>query len=344
MRLVERLTNKTGGIDGHPLNFAFRDDQSQPQVGVQLVNDATAAKPAVIFGSTISAICNAMAPLLATGPVDYCLSPGIHPPAGSYVFTASVSSSDYLKALLRYFRLKGWTRIAIITTTDASGQDIDRGFAQTLAMPENHAIKIVAHVHFNPSDVSIAAQMARIRAAHPQAVIGWATGAAGATVFRGLVEAGIDLPTAASTSNMTFAQMIRYAAFLPKQLYFAVPEWVADGDPRLGLDPAVVRQQKQYFATMRAAGIEPDAATETGWDPPHVVIALLRKLGPGATAAQLRDAMVHLKGFAGIDGFYNYPETPQRGINVTNTVIARWNPTAKHWYPVSKPGGTPLKP
>ena len=40
---------------------------------------------------------------------------------------------------------------------------------------------------------------------------------------------GIDVPTGTTDGNMTLAQMQRYAAFLPPQLYFPSAQWVALG-------------------------------------------------------------------------------------------------------------------
>ena len=73
--------------------------------------------------------------------------------------------------------MKGWTKIALMTTTDASGQDAERGIQEVLSRAENAAVKLVENVHFNPSDVSVAAQIERIRASAPDAFIAWTTGA-----------------------------------------------------------------------------------------------------------------------------------------------------------------------
>ena len=59
-------------------------------------------------------------------------------------------------------------------------------------MPENKDITLVDRVHFNPTDVSVAAQIERVKAAKPQAFIAWSTGAPIATVFKGIVQAGLD--------------------------------------------------------------------------------------------------------------------------------------------------------
>ena len=79
-RCTRRDVNKAGGIKGRPLHFVYHDDQTSPQVAVQLANDVLAEKPAVILGSSLVAMCAAIAPLMKNGPVDYCLSPGYHPP------------------------------------------------------------------------------------------------------------------------------------------------------------------------------------------------------------------------------------------------------------------------
>src|SRR5258708_17240112 len=92
MQLVEKVVNEAGGIQGRPLKLVFQDDQSSPQTAVQLANQAIAKHPPVVMGSSLVAMCNAMAPLMQSGPVQYCLSPGVHPNDGSYMFTSSVST------------------------------------------------------------------------------------------------------------------------------------------------------------------------------------------------------------------------------------------------------------
>jgi branched-chain amino acid transport system substrate-binding protein len=339
---TEKVINREGGLHGKPVKFVFHDDQTSPQVAVQITTDILANHPPVVFGSTISALCNAMTPLMKDGPVHYCFSPSVRPVEGGYEFTSQVASRDQQHALVRYFRAKGWTRIALITTTDASGQDADKSFTDIVKEPDYADIKLVADEKFTATDVSITAQIAHIAAAQPQAIISWATAAAGATVFRALIQAGIDLPVAASGSNMTYGQMTDYAGFLPKQLYFGVSAWAAHGNPAIDLPPAVLDEQKKFFAVMKEAGLHPDASADIGWDTQRLVIAALNTLPPGATAAQLHDYLVHLKGYQGIDGTYDFVKVPQRGLDLGNTIVVRWDAAAKDWLPVSKLTGVPL--
>ena len=342
LQLAEKVANATGGI-GKPVHFVFHDDQSSPQVAVQLTNEVLAQHPAVLLGSSIVAMCSAMGPLVqVSGPVQYCFSPGIHPEKGSYVFTSSVSTLDLANAVIRYFRLKGWTKIALMFSTDASGQDAERGLKSVIDLPENKDVSVVTTAHFNPQDVNVSAQIEQVKAANPQAFIAWSTGAPIATIFRAMLQAGLDVPTATTDGNMTRAQMKQYEAFLPKQLYFPAAEWVVANDPKFPMEAAVAEKQKAFYAAFKDAGAQPDIASELAWDPALILIDALKKLGPDAGAQKIRDYIAGLKGYTGVNGVYDFEKVPQRGLSVDNAVVTRWSAEAKNWQVVSKATGTPL--
>jgi len=341
LQLAQTAINKRGGIHGRKVEFAYFDDQTNPQTTVQLTNQLLAQKPTVILGSSLVSSCNAMAPLMENGPVMYCFSPGIHPKKGSYVFSSTVSTADLAAAQLRYFRMKGWTRIAIMTSADATGQDAERGLDKILARPENKGMKVVDRAHFNLTDVSVAAQIEHIKEAKPQALIAWSSGSPIATVFKGIVQAGLNVPVATTNANMTYAQMKQYAAFLPKQLYIPSAEWVKhQGGAKL--NPAVEKAQKEFFDLYKGAKVKPDAGATLSWDPAMIVVHALRHLKAGASAGQLRDYINGMKGFAGINGMYDFTKRPQRGLDINSVIVTRWSHAKNTWVVVSKPTGTPL--
>jgi branched-chain amino acid transport system substrate-binding protein len=341
LEFLKKSVNKSGGINGRDLNFVYYDDQSSPQTAVQLATQIMASNPPVILGPSIVAMCNAAGALMKNGPVMYCLSPGIHPAKGSFVFTSSASTYDLAKALMRYFRTKGWTNIAVMTSSDASGQDAERGLNEAAAMAENGTIKIVARAHFNITDVSVAAQIENVKAAKPQAFIAWSTGAPIATIFKGIVQAGLDVPTATTDGNMTYAQMKNYADFLPRQLYIASAQWAAYGMP--GIDAKVAKAQGAFYEEYAAAGLKPDLPASIAWNTGLIVVDALRTLGPNVTAVQLRDYLQNLKGFAAIDGVHDFGASPQRGLDLSHVVVTHWDPAKGTWVPLSKPGGEPLR-
>ena len=333
-------TQGKAAIGGRDLHFTFHDDQSSPQVAVQLATQIVSNKPAVMIGSALVGMCNAMAPLMRRGPVMYCTSPGIYPAPGSFVFSASSATKDLMAAQMRFFRLRGLTKIALITSTDASGQDALRHAHEVLAAPENKEMQLVSDTSFNPADVSASAQIQRIKGAGPQAVIAWSTGAAIGTVFKAIADAGIDVPVATTDGNMTYAAMKQYADILPRALYIPSPDWPQSA--KLEQSAPVREAKAAFFAAYDGTDALPDGPASFAWDPAVLILSALRAVGPDATAEQVRAALAGMKGVAASEGEYDFTQVPQRGLDESNVVVTLWDPAAKTWTVVSKARGVPL--
>jgi branched-chain amino acid transport system substrate-binding protein len=336
--VVEDLVNKSGGVHGRPIKFVIEDDQSNPQIAVQLVNGAIAQHPAVVIGGSLAAICNAIIPLVNNGPVLYCLSPGVHPADGSYVFSANITAEGMLAGASSYARQRGWLRVAAITSTDTTGQDADRGIDATFNA--QNGFQIVDREHFNPTDISVAAQIARVKASGAQVLIAWATGTPVATVLRATQDAGLDIPLVLGSGNVTYAQMKAYAGFLPKNALFpANAPFGASQLPKGALKQRVT----EFYDAFKAVGVRPDVGQITPWDALLLIVSAYRKLGPDATAAQVREYLTNLRGYVGAMGPYDFRAKPQRGLDESNVLMVRWDTAADTWVGVSTLGGKPLK-
>lgn len=340
LHVVEKVVNTTGGIQGRPIKFTYFDDQSSPQVAVQLANQVIAKKVPIVIGSTLVALCSAMAPLMKDGPVMYCLSPGIYPEKGTYVFTGSTSVTDLLTTTARYYREKHYTKVAVITSTDASGQDGERNVGAAFGGPEGRGIEIVDREHFNLTDISVAAQMAHIKASRAQAMVAWVTGTAFGTILRGAQDAGVTIPITTSTGNLVYKQLDGYKGLIGNNVYFPGSPGVAvDALPRGTTKDSV----DTYLRAMKDAGIRPDQANTLAWDPTLMLIDALRKYGTDATPTQIRDYIANLRGWAGIYGTYDFEKYPQRGLGAGSIVMVRWDTAKGTWDSVSAMGGSPLK-
>jgi branched-chain amino acid transport system substrate-binding protein len=333
--------NRGGGIQGRPVAFVFHDDQSSPQHAVQIIQQILPSQPAIVIGSALQAMCNAIAPLMAKGPVLYCLSNSYKPPAGGYSFSSGNSTPDMAEVLIRYFRLKGLTKIAVLNSIDATGQSADQAIDQILARPENAGIKKVEHQHFNLSDVSVAAQMQRIDAAGAQALLAWTTGSALATVFKAMIQAGVDIPVGTTAGNQIVSQMEQYDAFLPKQVLIGSALYPPH-EGIITLDPRVEAVQQAMYKTMKELNVGVDVGTGATWDSASIVIDGLRKFGPKATAQELRDYIANLTDYPGIEGIYDFKTYPDRGIGPASSTVVMYDRVGKRWVWLSKPGGEPL--
>ena len=337
--VIEEVVNKHGGIRGRPVKFVIADDQSSPQVAVQLTNGFIAKNVPIVFGSTISAMCQAQAALIKNGPVVWCFSPVPRPPAGSFMFVTFQTTEDYIEACIRYAKGRGLTKLGLIATTDASGQDFDSSYERAIAKPEFRNMSAVAHEHFNITDLSAAAQIARIKTAGAQYIVSWVTGTALGTLLRAGIDAGLDLPVCSTPANLAYAQLRGLSAVMPSNLLF--PATAPYAPNMLAAGPAK-QAVFEYLDALRSHGIQPDQGTLAPWSPALIAIEALRKYGTTITAEQMRAYIAGYKG-TGVLGDYNFPARPQRGVDASTVLIARWDKARDSVIAVSKFGGEPLR-
>lgn len=339
MLLIEALVNKTGGIgaDHRPIHFSISDDGSNTQTGVQLQNQILSTKAPIMIGPGLTQQCNAVQPLVRdNGPAQYCLSPAIKTTPGGYVWSSSVSLEDDIVVTVRYLRLRGFTRMAILSSTDATGQEADRDYDVAKARAENKSVEYVAHEHFNLSDVSVAAQMARIKAANPQVLLTSTVGPAFGTELHGVTDAGLDIPVACSNGDMVSAQLDSYKTFAPKELIF--PGVLASVQDAVG--PGPVRDaQAVYFKAFKEAGVKPEFTNTLGWDPTMIVVDAIKHLGPNASPQKYREYINALHGFAGINGIYDFRGGDGHGIGQNAVIMMAWDGVAKDFKQISKRNG-----
>jgi branched-chain amino acid transport system substrate-binding protein len=322
LKILEAQVNKSGGINGRPVQFVVYDDASVPATALQVMNQIMAQKPAAILGTGFTATCNAILPASrANGPVTYCLTPGIHPPAGAYAFSANVGTESMAPSMLRFFKEKGWTKFAFMSSTDASGQDVENAITVAMQRPEFKSMTLVDKERFNVTDISVAAQIARIKNAQPQAVIFWTAGTGFGTLLHGAHDAALDVPVMGGNANELYSQLAQYKDFLPKELYFPSPRSIAEGGTR----PGPIRDaQTPYFAAFHAHNLKPDLAATMAWDPALIIIDAYKKVGVDATPEQVRDYIEHLHGWVGVNGVYDFADGSQRGIGENACVILRY--------------------
>jgi len=275
------------------------------------------------------------------GPVNYCLSPGVEGEPGGFTFASSIAAHDIIAGEVRYLHDRGWRRLAWISSTDASGQDGELGFNAALALPQNAGITVADREHFNVADLSVEAQLTRIKAANVDAIVTWTSGAQMGTLLRGIQDVGLDkLPLMISAANLSYRNLKAFAQMLPANaLSCANDAFSAD----VITDPAVKRALLDMTEAFKAAGERPDYLSTLAWSSASVVLAALRQVGPDASAEELRKHIAGLRGFADAEGRLDFTTVPQRGLNSANAFVVRWDAANDRFVPVSRAGGIPLR-
>jgi branched-chain amino acid transport system substrate-binding protein len=323
LRVLESTVNAAGGVNGRKVKFEYADDESNPQVAVQLASALIAKKVPLIFGPVFTATCQAVAPLVdKAGPVSFCLSPTIFPRSNGYMFMGAPSIDDVQPVLFRYLVSRKLTKVAMMTSTDASGADFEKRVDGILAAPEFKDLKVVTREHFAVGDISVAAQMSRIKAVAPDVLLTFTVGTPFGTLLKGIHDAGLDIPIYGSGGNFTYAQMQQYASFLPKELFLNGSRGITPDPTATG---AVKRAQDRYFAALGKAGLRSEFPTSIPWDPMNIVLEAMRRAGPDADAQKLWSTMQSLKGYTGIEGTYDFTTRDQRGLGESSTALFRYD-------------------
>ena len=339
LKALEQYVNRNGGLRNRPIHIAFHDNQSSPQVDIQLTNQVLAAHPSIVVDSGPAYNCGAVAALYARGPVLWCLSPAFYPDKSPYAFTGGFESIEGMKTILTYMQRSGWKRIAILTLTDLAGQEADKSLHELLASPSYRDITPVAWEHFGSNDISVRAQLARMHAASPQAILAWASGAPNGIFYTSLRDAGWDIPVLGSSSVQVGAFVKRFGTLFPENYYVYSAAWPAYSRLREGAYKAVLRK---YLSIFDAAGVSPDANDVIAWDSVMIVVEAYEKLGLDATPDQMRDYISSLRGYAGMSGIYDFRSYPQRGLGINDSIVVKWNHAKNVWEPVSGRAGADL--
>jgi branched-chain amino acid transport system substrate-binding protein len=337
--ILQADVNRGGGVHGRAIRFAIVDSQSNPQIAVQLTGQILARHPAVVIGDSALSTCAAMAPLLANGPLQFCLSPGFKPPLNGTSYSIGTPPPQQAIAVLRFARAHGWTRLAMLNQNDATGDSASKSFTDELATPENHTVALVANERFSPGDISIAAQLARIRAAGAQFIVTYNSGAPFGIVARGLHDAGVDLPVFTSPGNLSYVELKAFGENLPRQLYFASGPLPPDG-PQIENGP-LKATDLAYLDAFRRQGQRPDWGNATAWDTGSIVIAALRARGLDADPSDLRSYINAIHDLPTIQGIADFRNGEGRGVY--DARVLAWDNARSTWTIASGPGGAPKR-
>src|SRR5262249_44838727 len=100
--------------------------------------------------------------------------------------------------------------------------------------------------------------------------------------------------------------------------------------------------QQSMYAALAKRGLKADNMAATTWEAGLIVASEMRKLGTGATAAQIRQYINVLTDFAGEHVNDNFNKHPQRVLGPERPTVAAYDAKSDSWVWLSQPGGEPL--
>lgn len=320
--LAEQI-NKRGLLKNGTIQLNFLDNQSSPSVAVTAASPFLGKAQFLINGSVSNTEIpvNALVQPDSKGPVVYNVSPAIYPDPGSFIFAGTAPTDDVASVSAHYAKRQNWTRVAVITSTDPSGQDGRK--AALAAVKKVPGMQVVADEQFGTTDTSVSSQIAHIAAAKPDVIVLWSTGAQIGTVFQGMKTAGLsDVPTIMSYGNINFDLMEKLKDVLPKTL---LSQGASYFFTNLKFPAAQKSQIDLLYASMNAKPGQVDASPSYVDDGLLVYINALNHVGLDATSAQIRDYLESLTNWSGIDGIYSFSKEDHRGITGDSYGIVQYD-------------------
>jgi branched-chain amino acid transport system substrate-binding protein len=202
VQLYAEQVNRRGGIDGHPLELVVYDNESNPEKSSSNAKKLVQRdKVAAVIGTVLTATSNAAKSVAQEEKVVmYSLSASYNPSyPDSYTFATWVASSGQVEAIYDYFVKKGIKCVATLCATDSTGQT---WLDETNKSAKKYGLEVTSE-RFNVKDVDVTAQLAKLKASNPQALIVGVTGAPNAVVAKNFNQMGFKIPYSSTAGNIS---------------------------------------------------------------------------------------------------------------------------------------------
>jgi branched-chain amino acid transport system substrate-binding protein len=313
-RLAVKEISASGGIKGTPVEFIFEDTQSKKEQVVSIVQKFVARDKVVsIIGSSTSGEAFTGAPIANENKtpilIPFATAAGINHKIGPFVFRNSLPDSEIIPVVVRKVNAKlKLQRVAIIyDNADQYGQDVYKHYKGAL---ENNKIPIVDTETFARGDVNYSAQLTKIKAANPDALVVAALPEEGANILFQARDMGMtDIPVLAGNAFNT-AKLFKIAG---KAVAGCIngTAWLRDFSSKRNLE--FVKNFKQTYNT------DPDQFAAQSYDAVFIMADALKRAKNPYERDSVRQALQEAKDFQGVTNKLSFKadgDAEQEGIVV----------------------------
>ena len=323
--MVVKKINEEGGINGRPLQLVIADDEGDPTKAALIAKKFIESdKVTAIIGPTRTDTGMAAKPIVEQMkvPTFMCVGgdPVITVAPFKWTFKSPQRTSVAVRKTFDYLKKKGIRNVAIITSADGFGRDGKNWLEKTA--PE-YGLKILAAESFQATDNDMTAQLVKIKAASPEAIICWTIGKAGSIVAKNVRQLAIKAPLyqchglpdpiyvklagEASEGNIMPSTKLMVSAQLP------------DSDPQKKVILEFIRLYTDVYKYDRQFPIN----THSGyaWDAIYIVANAMKKAG--TDNEKLREAIEGTKGYIGVSGVYNLTAEDHNGLGMDSMVMVQ---------------------
>jgi branched-chain amino acid transport system substrate-binding protein len=318
--IVEEV-NKSGGINGHPLELVLYDDEGDAtKCNVSMKKLINQDKVSVVIGPSTSGTSLAIVSVAdkAQIPLISCAaSKKIVMPVEKrhWVFKVPGSDIHVAQRIFDHMKSKGITKVGIMTGTTGFGAS---GREELLAWASEFGISIVADERYGPKDTDLTAQLTKIKGTDAQAVVNWSIGPTQVLAVKNWRALGMDkLPLYqshgfGSRKNINLCGKDAEGVLCPLGKVNVGPLLPNDDIQKKVIMAYTEAYEKKYNEPISTFGGH-------AWDSLQIVIKALEAVGPDR--AKIRDYVENLTGFVGQHGVFNYSAKDHNGLTKDDLVM-----------------------
>ena len=330
-KLVAEMTvkqiNDMGGILGRPVKLVAYDTESSPDVALRQARQLVEGdKVLAIIGPTSTGEGLAVkkyteekhVPVIMTVGGDAVVAGGKFGPY-DWTFKAPQRTATAVAKIYDYLKGKNISKIAVLSSKDAFGQD---GLTELKDNAAKYGIEIIAEETFDPKGTDFSAQAFKLQAAKPQAAVVWTIGPAGSIAAKNFAALPGERPLLVQCHGQpgpTYLELAGEAAggtVMPGTKLMA-PESLPDEDPQKIVIEAFIKAYKdngiqEKFPLNTHSGYAYDALT--------LLRAGLEKAGKADPEA-LRAALEKLERVVGVSGVYTMSSQDHNGLGPDSMIM-----------------------
>lgn len=316
LMLVDQI-NKSGGINGHPLEVIIEDSKSDETQAVLAAKKLLEKDHVLaIIGPSTTGESMALVPIMnsAKTPLISCAAgAGITNPVEEryWIFKTPQYDTSAVEAIYTHMKKHGITKVGIITIATGFG---DAGKKALHDLASKFGITIVADERYGPKDSDMTTQLTKIKASGAQAVINWSVGPGQVVVTKNwhALKMGIPLYQShgwGSKKNIELAGKAAEGVIAPLGR-LVIWDKLSDKHPQKAI---LKKYEEDYKARYKG---EPGTFGGHAYDALMMVVEALKKVGPDKK--KIRDYIeTNIKNWPGTGGIFNMSPKDHCGLDMT---------------------------
>lgn len=309
--MIEKI-NQAGGIDGHMLEAVIYDSEGDPAKAVSAVNKLIHKdKVLAIIGPSTTPTTLAIVNFVerAQVPLISCAAGiKITSPVKPWVFKTAQSDMLAVAAVYQHMQNAGIKKIGVLTVANAFGES---GKNQLLNQAKDFGIEVVLAESFGAKDTDTTAQLTKIKAAAPEAIVCWGTNPGPAVVAKNAKQLKIDIPLYQShgVASPKFIELAGDAAegiILPTGKIL-----VTDLLPDTDVQKTILQQYQADYSAKYNANVSGFGGY--AYDAVNLLAGALQ--GSNGDRKAIREALETTRGYIGVTGEFNFSEKDHNGLS-----------------------------